>query len=225
MSPTLTVILFIAVLLLPLLTAIMLRLIWNRMGARQLAALTALLFSLEALMVLSLARTNAQHFQVAGLTLLSPAQAPELIPELQTLVVTNVPEAADPIRTAAPNPTATQQPASPIATDVVSSTVLATNTASIASSPTSTATATATATASATATATATATPAPTVTPEPTIAPTQAATRRRYTVEPGDTLRSIAEKFGVSVQALLKANNLTAAQADKIKPGQVLVIP
>jgi LysM repeat protein len=44
-------------------------------------------------------------------------------------------------------------------------------------------------------------------------------------VKKGDTLRSIAEKFDVSVEALLNANNLTARQADALHIGQKLVIP
>ena len=48
---------------------------------------------------------------------------------------------------------------------------------------------------------------------------------RRYTVQAGDTLRSIAERFGVTVQAILRANRLTAAQGDALRPGQEIIIP
>ena len=66
-------------------------------------------------------------------------------------------------------------------------------------------------------------TPEPTATPEP---PTPApAGPRTYTVQPGDTLRSIAESFGVSVAALLDANDLSAEEADNLRIGQELVIP
>lgn len=44
-----------------------------------------------------------------------------------------------------------------------------------------------------------------------------------YIVESGDTLSSIAQKFNVSVNTILWANNLT--QASTIKPGQKLIIP
>lgn len=65
--------------------------------------------------------------------------------------------------------------------------------------------------------------PSPTVEPpSPTVA---AATPRLYTVEPGDSLRSIAERFAVSVEDLLQANDLTPAQADALRPGQELIIP
>ena len=47
--------------------------------------------------------------------------------------------------------------------------------------------------------------------------------RRLYYVQPGDTLTSIAQRFGVSLQALMEANNLT--DPDQIYAGQVLRIP
>src|SRR5205085_11755698 len=59
----------------------------------------------------------------------------------------------------------------------------------------------------------------------PTPAPPPPAQRRTYTVQPGDTLRGIAEKFNVSVQALLDANKLTPQEADSLHIGQELVIP
>lgn len=43
-----------------------------------------------------------------------------------------------------------------------------------------------------------------------------------HTVEKGDTLFSIARKYGTSVQAIQQANNLSG---DVIKIGQVLVLP
>lgn len=44
-----------------------------------------------------------------------------------------------------------------------------------------------------------------------------------YTVQPGDTLNIISRKFGVSVQELIRANNITTP--DHIRPGQQIVIP
>jgi LysM repeat protein len=82
---------------------------------------------------------------------------------------------------------------------------------------------------------TATPTPAPTATPEPTPEPTatpeppppepEPPQQQVYVVEPGDTLRGIAEQFGVSVEALLNANGLTPEEGDQIRPGQELLIP
>ena len=48
---------------------------------------------------------------------------------------------------------------------------------------------------------------------------------RTYIVKQGDTLRSIATQFGVSVDVLLRFNGLSAAQGDQLKPGQQLSIP
>src|SRR5262245_54945763 len=44
-----------------------------------------------------------------------------------------------------------------------------------------------------------------------------------YVVRPGDTLFSIAVRFGVSMQAIMQANGIT--NADRIFAGQVLRIP
>jgi len=56
----------------------------------------------------------------------------------------------------------------------------------------------------------------PTQPPEPT-------TQSAYTVQSGDTLYKIARKFGVTVDAIVRTNNL--ANPNLIKPGQVLTIP
>ena len=45
----------------------------------------------------------------------------------------------------------------------------------------------------------------------------------KYTVQPGDSLRTIAEQFGVTVGGLLAANQL--ADPDSLAVGQVLIIP
>ena len=45
----------------------------------------------------------------------------------------------------------------------------------------------------------------------------------RYTVQAGDTLYRIATKYGVSVSAIVAANNI--ADPNLIRPGQVLIIP
>jgi putative chitinase len=46
---------------------------------------------------------------------------------------------------------------------------------------------------------------------------------KSYTVQRGDTLLSIARRFGLTVKQLQAANNIT--NPDRIYPGQVLTIP
>ncbi len=48
---------------------------------------------------------------------------------------------------------------------------------------------------------------------------------KTHTVKRGETLSAIAAKNGVSTQAILKANGMTAKQASRIRPGQKLTIP
>ncbi len=69
-----------------------------------------------------------------------------------------------------------------------------------------------------------TATPEPPTPEPPTPEPAQPGPRT-YRVESGDTLRGIAEQFGVSVQSIIEANNLTPEQADALQVGRELVIP
>lgn len=63
--------------------------------------------------------------------------------------------------------------------------------------------------------------------PTPTNAPTPTATvpARTYTLQSGDTPGDIAERFGISVDALLEANNLSREDARRLQTGQVLIIP
>jgi LysM repeat protein len=62
--------------------------------------------------------------------------------------------------------------------------------------------------------------PTPTAQPSPTAPPTG---EQSYTVRPGDTLEAISLRFGVSIQAIVAANNL--ANPDQIFIDQVLIIP
>lgn len=72
----------------------------------------------------------------------------------------------------------------------------------------------------ATPTSTNTPTPTHTPTPAPTIAPRGG--EQEYTVQSGDTLRSIAQRFGVTVEAIQRRNGLTS---DILQIDQMLIIP
>lgn len=48
---------------------------------------------------------------------------------------------------------------------------------------------------------------------------------RKYTVRRGDTLSLIAARHGVSTAALIRANNMSPQDADRIREGQTLNIP
>lgn len=48
---------------------------------------------------------------------------------------------------------------------------------------------------------------------------------KTYTVRPGDTLNAIARRHGVTPAALMNANGMTRAQADKLRIGQNLILP
>jgi peptidoglycan/xylan/chitin deacetylase (PgdA/CDA1 family)/LysM repeat protein len=65
-------------------------------------------------------------------------------------------------------------------------------------------------------------TASPSPTPARTLTPTPVA-GIRYTVQPGDTLYSVAERFGVSIDVIAQANGLS--DPNYIFVGQVLVIP
>lgn len=53
----------------------------------------------------------------------------------------------------------------------------------------------------------------------------QTETSTTYAVKKGDMLSKVAAKHGVTLAALLKANNMTMAQAGKVRPGTKIIIP
>ena len=71
-------------------------------------------------------------------------------------------------------------------------------------------------------TATATATPVP-ATPEPTETPTPEPTPIIHTLQAGDTLIGLAQKYGVTVQAIQEANGITDPRG--LLVGQQIIIP
>ena len=48
---------------------------------------------------------------------------------------------------------------------------------------------------------------------------------KKYVVKKGDMLSKVAAKNGVTLAALLKANNMTMAQANKVQAGTTIIIP
>ncbi len=65
--------------------------------------------------------------------------------------------------------------------------------------------------------------PEPTATPKPTPSATPAANRAHYRVKSGDTLLTIAAKFGTTIRVLKRLNDITDPRL--IHPGQVLIVP
>jgi len=47
----------------------------------------------------------------------------------------------------------------------------------------------------------------------------------QYTVQPGDTVSGIAQRYGLHVATLVNRNNLSTAEIESIKPGKTIVIP
>ncbi|WP_322511775.1 LysM peptidoglycan-binding domain-containing protein [Chloroflexus sp.] len=182
----------------PPIGAIILRLLQPRIGSTGVAIGAGVVLIIAAAVLLIISRSPLPPLRIGDLTLL-PAWSP---PIAEAVDAETVPEL----------PTLTPLPVLPTLTP--RPTLTPTLIATLEPTPTPVPTATPEPTPS----------PAPTATPEPTPAPT-AAGPRRYTVQAGDTLRIIAERFGVTIEAILQANNLTPAQGDNLQVGQELVIP
>ena len=67
--------------------------------------------------------------------------------------------------------------------------------------------------------------PDPTPTPTPEATSESGSSAATYTVTDGDTATGIAEAFGVTLQALADANDLTIEELNNLQIGQVLNIP
>jgi LysM repeat protein len=188
----------------PFVSALLLRYLRTRLTAVPFYTIGTLLFAIAGGALIMLALGNIERLQLGSIILVQP-QGVDLshpVEQIQPGAATG----------ATPAPLPTQ--AAPTATAAATATRRA-------ATPTAAATATPSPSPTATAepTATATSTPAPTATPEP------QATVRRYAVQPGDTLRSIADTFGVTVQQIINANDFSAEDADSIQPGDTLIIP
>src|SRR5262245_26185798 len=200
MSQSLVFTLLALALVLPMLGAIVLRVFASRLSPPQLYGAAALIFGVALASVLLLARANVPSSQVGDLSLLLPAAAPAAE---EPPLGDQQPATSDRQPTAAAAPTAARPTAAPTAAPTAPPTAPPTE------APTSPPTEP----------------PTASPTPEPPTPTPQAAARRTYVVQRGDTLRGIAEQFNVSVQALLDANNLTAEEADSLRVGQELIIP
>jgi len=63
----------------------------------------------------------------------------------------------------------------------------------------------------------------PTATPTPSLSPFPSPTARLHTVARGENLTQIANRYGVTVEAIVRANGI--ANPNLIEPGQRLIIP
>jgi LysM repeat protein len=59
----------------------------------------------------------------------------------------------------------------------------------------------------------------------PALTPTKVSEPKAYQIRDGDTLGSIAKKFNVNVNDILKTNHLTKKEGDSLQVGQELLIP
>lgn len=231
MSPLLVSLLLILGLVFPLIGAAALRLFAPRMSQRQIIGFAVLLVLLPVVSVVTLSRANIASVQVAGVTLVlaQPTIGP-IIPQdvLDALPTEDQPSIGDD-ETAVATPGKLSSPedaTAPVAAETAAAATVAPTVATVETVPPTPEPPTATLEPPTPTPEPPTATPVPPTPEPPTVTPQPAApSRRTYTVQQGDTLRGIAEKFDVTVAALLRANNLTAAQADSIRPGQELVIP
>ncbi len=211
MSQVLIYMLLILALVIPVLGTIALRLLGERLSEVQLLWSATALFGVAILSVLVLAFSSISSLAIGNVTVLLPLVNPA-----------NDPLPA-PLPVEPPNlPPVTAEPAMPE--------LAATVTPDRSDVPATTPSLEATAITTPTTTITPSATPEPpSATPEPPSATPEPAPEppppQTYTVEPGDTLRGIAQQFDVSVEALLEANNLTPGAADALRPGQELIIP
>jgi LysM repeat protein len=203
MSQVLVYLLLALVLVVPVIGAIVLRLFDERISVRGQTIAAAVLLGLAALAALTLARSNIETLYLGDLALLVPVASfsDEVVLPEDVEVIDDVPQLPATLPTLTPRPSITPSP-TPVTPTATAEPPTATPEPSATIEP-----------------PTATAEP-PTATPEP-----PSGEQRTYTVQAGDSLRSIAERFGVTVEAILDANGLTPEEGDAIRPGQVLIIP
>ena len=115
------------------------------------------------------------------------------------VTLTAEPDASEPTATAEPFPTPTAAPVAPSPVAAAASPI--TTAAPVTPSPTLT----------------------PTRTPAPTRTPTPDPEPQEHVVQPGDTLRSIAEQFDTTIEVLVEANDIE--DPDVIRTGSTILIP
>jgi LysM repeat protein len=222
MSQTIVYLLLALALFLPLIGALVLRVFGPRLNATQFYGSAAAMFAMTLLSVFMLARSDLPSLQLGQLSILLPVTSPgDVAVELPPEPPPEQPAEPD-SGAVAGGATASAPTSGAVASEATASTP------TDAPSAAATAFATEAATAAPTDEPTAAPTDVPTATPAPTEAPTAApepTAPRKYTVQPGDTLRSIAEQFNVSVKSIIDANQLSDAEADSLRVGQELVIP
>lgn len=204
MSDLLVYLLLFLALLLPVIGALVLRLFAARLGQRGSLIAVVTIFGVAIASVLTLSRSDVGVLRIGDVSLLLPGTRPGasfILPA--DIPIQQMPDGMPEDMQHDGDgplvlPTLTPRPS---LTPTITTTPLPVDTPTITPEP-------------------------PTITPEPpTATPEPPAGGRRYTVQAGDSLRSIAEQFGVSVEAILQANNLTAAEGDALRLGQELAIP
>lgn len=219
MSQLLVFTLLALALVVPVLGTLALRfLLGERLTDTQIISSAAALFGIAIISVLVLAYSNVDSLRVGNLTLLLPLAGPASDIEPQPAVPAASPLPSPGVATALPTvPGATAQP---LTTPEI--TAMPTGTATLTSEPSPTASQTPEPTATAEPPSP---TPEPAPPEEPAPPPEEPSAPRTYTVESGDTLRGIANQFGVTVEDILQANNLTPEEGDALQVGQELIIP
>ncbi len=233
MPQILVYLLLLLALVVPVPATIALRLLRNRLSDTQVVSIAAAIFGVAIVSVIVLARSDVTRLQVGSLTLLLPitGSGNTIAGRIEPLPFNNEPDDLAPF--AGGEGATVVTPTTPLSPGIVLEPTVG---ASAVLTATLTPTGTATTTATVTAEPTATPEPTPTVTPTLVVTPTVEAEPepveeaeppppRTYVVESGNTFRGIAEQFGVTVEALLGANDMTPEDGDAIYPGQELIIP
>ncbi len=222
-SQQLVPVLVLLALLLPTVGAILARLIGRKFGPRATQSIGALGFAIALGSAIALQWIDVDRDALGSLGIFVPDRGPLIDAEAFTLprraLATQA--AGTPIVLALAEPSPTLEAPTSLPTPSASSTRQPTATArpttAITPSPAMTASPTVAPTAEPASLPRPTARP-----PTPTIAPARA---QAYFVKPGDTLRSIAAKLDLSVDALLSYNGLSRAEGDRLQLDQKLYIP